>query len=60
MSFIHVDLKEILCRIDWSLFQVHSPKQARVIIFYNEFYHKATIVALWPQRVDFSELKLHN
>ena len=25
-----IDLKEVLCRIKWSFFQVHSPKHTRV------------------------------
>ena len=48
----YIDLKAISCSIEWSLFQVHSSKHARVIIFIMNHYHKATIVALWPQRVN--------
>ena len=29
----YIDLKAISCRIEWSLFQVHRPKHAKVIIF---------------------------
>ena len=39
--FYYIDLKALSCRIEWSLFQIHSLKHARV----KEFYHKATIVA---------------
>ena len=47
-----MDLKAISCRIEWSLFQVHSTKHARASYnFYNKSDHKATIVALWCQRV---------
>ena len=46
-----MDLKAISCRIEWSLFQVHSTKHARDN-FYNKFDHKVTIVALWTQRVN--------
>ena len=48
----YMDLKAISCRIEWSLFQVRSSKHARVIIFIMNHYHKATIVALRPQRVN--------
>ena len=47
----YIDLKAISCRIEWSLFQVHGPKHAEVTIFILAYYHKATIVAFWPQRV---------
>ena len=35
-----IDLKAISCRIEWSLFQVHSPKHVKVIIFIINFITK--------------------
>ena len=49
----YIDLKAISCRIEWSLFQVRSPKHARD--FYNDHYHKAAIVALRPQRINWDQ-----
>ena len=48
----YIDLKAISCRIEWSLFQVRSPKHARVMISKMNHYHKATTVAFQPQRVN--------
>ena len=45
-----MDLKAISCRIEWSLFQVHSTKST-CYSFYNKFDHKAIIVAFRCQRV---------
>ena len=49
---VYIDLRATSCIIEWSLFQVRSMKHARVIIFIMNLYHKAAIVALWPQRVN--------
>ena len=47
-----LDLKVISCRIEWPLFQVDSPKHVRVKILILACYHKPTIVAHPPYRVN--------
>ena len=37
---IYMDLKAILYRIDWSLFQIHSPKHVQIIMFIMKFIIK--------------------
>ena len=42
----------ISCRIEWSIFQVHSTKHAQLIVFSNGLYHKAIVVVFQPQGVN--------
>ena len=50
INFIYMDLKAISCRIEWSLFQVHSTKHAQVIFIINLI--TKPLVALRRQRAN--------
>ena len=48
---LYIGLKRISCRIEWFLFQLHSPKHARVIVIILLMIHKAIILAFQSQGV---------
>ena len=56
--FISIHLKRISCRIEWFLFQLHSPKHARVIIIILLMIRKAIILAFRSQGVKHKALKM--
>ena len=48
---LYIHLKRISCRIEWFLFQLHSPKHARVIIIILLMIRKAIVLAFRSQGV---------
>ena len=46
---LYIHLKRISCRIEWFLFQLHSPKHARAIIIILLMIRKAIILVLRSQ-----------
>ena len=55
----YIDLKVILCRIGWSLFQVHKPKYVEIIIFILAYFLLVIMQNIRTKKADLQKMKVN-